>query len=235
MHEPERAGCKWCGLGRICFPGRFAAAPEAPRKAMHIRRMRVPRGKTLYRSGGQVESLFMIRSGLIKELAESAGGNGAVVGFALPGEILSIQGLCSPVSQTTSIAVEQSHVCVVPWSMARDLCAESPQVAAEFMRLVAAAGIAARDLLMLIRDREAIGRVSGFLLNMQQRLSVHGAGERELRLGMNRDDIANYLGLSSETVSRCFTTLARRELIQVRAKRLRILRPHELRRVFIGG
>ena len=49
---------------------------------------------------------------------------------------------------------------------------------------------------------------------------------------MNRDDIANYLGLRSETVSRCFTELARQHLIDVKAKRVRILEVSELRRIY---
>ena len=158
----------------------------------------------------------MIRSGCIKELDYSTGKRGSVINFCLPGEMLSLQSLGSVCSNTTSVAVEASFVCVVPWAAFNSLCAESPSVAAEFIRLIAKAGTAARDLLTLIRDKEAI----------------RGVREREFRLGMNRDDIADYLGLRSETISRCFTELARRGLIKVRAKRVQILQAAELRSVF---
>jgi CRP/FNR family transcriptional regulator len=107
-------------------------------------------------------------------------------------------------------------------------------VASEFIRLIAKASMPARDLLTLIRDREAIERVAGFLLNLSGRLQVRGVRGREFRLGMNRDDIAAYLGLRSETVSRCFSELGRRGMIMVRAKRVQILQPTELRSVCIG-
>jgi CRP/FNR family transcriptional regulator len=97
------------------------------------------------------------------------------------------------------------------------------------------AGSAARDSVTLIRDKEAHERVAGFLLNVFARLQARGVRGRESLLGMNRDDIANYLGLRSETVSRCFTELARRQLIKVRAKRVQILQIAELRRVFYGA
>jgi len=51
---------------------------------------------------------------------------------------------------------------------------------------------------------------------------------------MNRDDIASYLGVRSETVSRSFTELSRRRLIRVRAKRVQITKPAELRGVCDG-
>jgi len=197
--------------------------------------MRIARGKALYRSGDRVDSFYMIRSGCIKELDESASRSGAVINFALPGEMLSLHSVGNVFSKTTSIAVEPSFVCVVSWSAFNQLCAESPRVAAEFIRLIAKAGTAARDLLTLIRDKEAQQRVSGFLLNVSSRLQVRGVRGREFRLGMNRDDIANYLGLRSETVSRCFTELARRQLITVRAKRVQILHAPELRKVFFGA
>ncbi len=238
MHESKRTGCELCelcGLWRICFPGRVASATERRLSGLHIRRMRVPRGKALYRSGDKVESFYMIRSGCIKELDDSSGRLGTLINFALPGEMLSLQSLGCDFSNTTSVAVEASFICVVPWGAFNQLCAESPRVAAEFIRLIAKAGTAARDLLSLIRDKEALERVSGFLMNISGRLQASGSRGREFRLAMNRDDIADYLGLRSETVSRCFTELARRQLIKVRAKRVQILHAAELRRVFLSA
>ena len=87
----------------------------------------------------------------------------------------------------------------------------------------------------MIRDKEAYQRVAGFLLNLLTRMQIRGVRAREFRLGMNRDDIANYLGMRSETVSRCFTQLARRQLIKVNAKRVHILQMNELRRVYVGA
>ncbi|HMD75499.1 MAG TPA: helix-turn-helix domain-containing protein [Steroidobacteraceae bacterium] len=235
MHEAKRNGCELCGLFRICFPGRVASASERRSGGLHIRRMRVPRGKALYRSGDKVESFYMIRSGCIKELDDSSGRHGTLINFALPGEMLSLQSLGNALSNTTSIAVEPSFICVVPWAAFNQLCAESPRVAAEFIRLIAKAGTVARDLLCLIRDKEALERVSGFLLNVSGRLQASGSRGREFRLAMNRDDIANYLGLRSETVSRCFTELARRQLIKVQAKRVHILHAADLRKVFLNA
>jgi len=230
-----RAGCASCGLWRVCFPGLVASAAEQRLNGLRIRRIRVAGGKTLYRSGDKVESFYMIRSGCIKELDDAHGRDGAVVNFGLPGEMLSLQCLGPSVSNTTSVAVEASFLCVVPWDTFSELGMDSPRVAAEFIRLIARSGMAARELLTLIRDREALERVSGFLLNVSARLQSRGVRGREFRLAMNRDDIANYLGLRSETVSRCFTELARRNLIRVRAKWVQIMNSADLRKVYLNA
>jgi CRP/FNR family transcriptional regulator len=231
--ERESAGCESCGLWKICFPARAAAAGRHARR-IRIRKLRFPTGKTLYRHGDEVESIYMIRSGCIKEIDESAGRRASVVNFALPGEMLSLQNIGKARASTTSIALVPSHVCCVSWASFGRLCAESPRVVQELIRLIAKTAATARDLLTLIRDREAIERVAGFLLNLSARLQVRGVREREFRLVMNRDDIAAYLGLRSETVSRSFSELGRRGLIAVRAKRVQLLQPAELRRVCAG-
>ena len=227
----SKAGCESCGLWRACFPGRIASAAQQRLKGLRIRRVRVARGKALYRSGERIESLYMIRSGCIKEVSDIPGRETTVVNFVLPGEILGLQCLGDSVSSTTSVAVEASHVCVVSRDAFIGPGLDSPRVTGEFLRVIAASAGAARELLTLIRDREALERVSGFLLNVSARLQSRGVRGREFRLAMNRDDIANYLGLRSETVSRCFTSLARRNLIRVQAKRVQILNAPELRRV----
>ncbi len=227
MVESRGVACEFCGMWRLCFPGKVAG--------LRMRQVRIARGRVLYRSGDRVDAIYMIRSGCIKEIEGSTALRETVVNFALPGELLSFQSLGCQSSRTTGVAVEVSHVCVVPWQALNQLCANSPTLACEFMRLLAIAGAAARDSLSLIRDKAANQRIAGFLLNLCARMQVRGVAGQELHLSMNRDDIANYLGIRSETVSRCLTELARQELISVRAKRVQILNMDGLRRRYVDA
>jgi CRP/FNR family transcriptional regulator, anaerobic regulatory protein len=219
--------CDVCGLYSLCLFGRVAG--------LRIRKTRIERGTPLFRSGQRVDALFVIRSGCIKEVEAGTGRHGSIVNFATAGEILSLQSLQSTPSRVAAIAVEPSFVCTVPWNAANQSCVIAPWVAGEFMQVIAEAGLKARESLALVRAREASQRVAGFLLNMLARTQLHSGRAREFRLGMNRDDIANYLGIRSETVSRCFSELARRQLIKVRAKRVQILQASELRRIYTGA
>lgn len=227
MRESTAAGCDRCGVDRLCLFGRVGG--------LRIRRIRTNRGTPLFRSGERVEALFAIRSGCVKEVDVSTGRDGTILNFATAGEILSLQSLeCAP-SRTTAIAVESSFVCVVPWNAVNQASLSAPRIVRELVLLIAKAGLEARESLALVRDKEARQRVAGFLLNMLARTQVRSVSTCELRLPMNRDDIANYLGLRSETVSRCFTELARQQLIEVKAKRVRILEVSELRRIYSGA
>jgi CRP/FNR family transcriptional regulator, anaerobic regulatory protein len=227
MSESTAVSCDRCGLYSLCLFGRVSG--------LQIRRIRLNRGTPLFRYGERVDALFVIRSGCVKEVEVSTSRHGTIVGFAMAGEILSLQSLQSAPSRTTAITVEPSFVCIVPWNASNQSYVSAPWVVGKFMQVIAEAGLKARDSLVLVRDKEAPQRVAGFLLDMLARTQVYNAPEREFQVGMSRDDIGNYLGIRSETVSRCISELARRQLIKVKAKRVQILQVNELRRLYVGG
>ncbi len=227
MSESTAVGCDLCGLYSLCLFGRVSG--------LRIRRIRLNRGTPLFRHGESVAALFVIRSGCVKEVEMSTGRHGTIVNFALTGEILSLQSLqCTP-SRTTAITVEPSFVCVVPWNASNQSYVIAPWVVGKFMQVIAEAGLKARESLALVRAKEAPQRVAGFLLDMLARTQVYNGHTREFRLGMNRDDIANYLGIRSETVSRCISELARQQQIKVKAKRIQVLQVNELRSLYAGA
>jgi CRP/FNR family transcriptional regulator, anaerobic regulatory protein len=226
----RHADCEWCGLRRVCFPGRLAADAALGGNTLGIRRLRVARGRSVYRAGERIEALHMVRSGCIKEL-EGGGRGDAIVNFCLPGELMTVQSAGGARSRITAVAVEAAFVCLVPWRMFYRVCTHSPAATAEFIQMIARSGAGTRELLLLVRGKGAIERVAGFLANLSLRLQTRGLAGREFRLAMSREDIANHLGLRAETVSRSFSELARRRIVRVTAKRIEVLDLEELLRI----
>ncbi|MDE2306136.1 MAG: helix-turn-helix domain-containing protein [Gammaproteobacteria bacterium] len=230
MSEKARRDCDWCGLRRICFPARLPTNAGMGPGALGIRGVQLPRGRALYRAGDRLDGFHMIRSGCVKEI-ERIAGNEAIVDFRLPGELLTVQGPAGTRSRITCVAVEPSNLCAVPWRSFLAICGRFPAVNGEMVRALAANAAGTRELLATVRDKAALERVAAFLASLCARMQVRGLPAQELRLGMGRDDIAAYLGLRSETVSRCFSELERRAVVRVRAKRVRILSAERLRRL----
>jgi CRP/FNR family transcriptional regulator len=229
-----RHDCAMCGLHRVCFPAHVASGSDRNANAVRIHRTRVAYGNALYRAGDRIESLYMVRSGCIKELDGADTAHDSIANFCLPGELLTLQSAGPAYSRTTCLAVQASFICAVPWRIVEEACAAAPDVASELINLIVKSGVATRELLTMIRSKEALQRVAGFCLNMCARVQWRGHPAGEFRLGMSREEIAQYLGLRSETVSRCFSELARRGLISVRARRVQVLAPAELRTVSLG-
>ena len=75
-----------------------------------------------------------------------------------------------------------------------------------------------RELMLVISRMDARARVATFLLNLSRRLTRRGKDGDRFRLTMDRRDIANYLGLTIETVSRTLSAMQRDGMLAVRGK-----------------
>lgn len=93
--------------------------------------------------------------------------------------------------------------------------------------------LAADEHLLLLGRKNAVERVAAFLLSLAGRVpTTEHCGPKEIVLRMNRSDIADYLGLSVETVSRTFTRLCRRKIISLPTpERVVLVRRDALQRI----
>jgi CRP/FNR family transcriptional regulator len=80
-----------------------------------------------------------------------------------------------------------------------------------------------RELLVVIGRMDARARVAMFLLNMSRRLKRRGEDDMRFRLSMDRRDIANYLSLTIETVSRTLSWMQKQSMLSVRGKQVQLL------------
>jgi CRP/FNR family transcriptional regulator len=94
---------------------------------------------------------------------------------------------------------------------------------------------AAQDQMVLLGRKSARERVVSFILMLSDSGTRHGRQGDPVFLPMSRSDIADYLGLTTETVSRTFTSLKKQGLIQLLDdKQVRLSRMSALREVAEG-
>jgi CRP/FNR family transcriptional regulator len=84
---------------------------------------------------------------------------------------------------------------------------------------------------LLAGDHSADVRVAAFLLDLASRYAVRGFSATRFHLSMSRGDIANYLRLAAETVSRVLSRFRNQKLIQIEGRELQLLDPSGLRKV----
>jgi CRP/FNR family transcriptional regulator len=221
------SSCASCGLHALCIrnPGRQEVLLAGK---LQIRHGTVARGNALFWSGQRNGAFYALRSGCVKDVITRLDGTEAVVHFSLPGEIVGLGSLATSRAATTAIAVEATRYCRVPLAAVHRLAEEIPDVGRELVRLLAATVATTQQVVASVLDRDALARVAGCLLDISRRMQRTGFDGSRFRLGLTRGDLASYLGVTIETVSRCLTELRRRRLIDVRAKELRLLRPAEL-------
>jgi CRP/FNR family nitrogen fixation transcriptional regulator len=190
---------------------RSGQLPEGPFGLMGAP-MRFARNAEIYGEDEPAEFLYQVVSGAVRTYRMLDDGRRQVIAFYLPGDIFGVE--AGEIHLSSAEAVSESQVLVVKRSnlMARadherDLAKQLWTATVRELQRVQ------QHSLVLIKSAEE--RVAGFLLEMASRCS----GSLTVELPMSRQDIADYLGLTIETVSRTFTQLAQSGTIALETSR----------------
>lgn len=217
-----RRSCAVCALSQLCLPAGIEG-PELQRLDQILRSRRpFGAGETLFRAGANMASLYVVRSGSFKSYVDSEGGSSQVLGFHLPGEIVGLDALSDDRHQCSAEALERSSVCEVPLSRLLDVAQQLPSLQRQLLRLASREMVKDHEHLVMMGRKQAQERMAIFLLSISERYRRLGQSPDEFQLTMSRYDIANYLGLVVETVSRVLTRFMNDGILEVRRKRIRI-------------
>jgi CRP/FNR family transcriptional regulator len=158
-----------------------------------------------------------VRSGLLRLYQTLANGKRQIVGFAFPGEFVDLA--AEHEYRFGAQAVTDSELRTMPRAEFRAAARKHPQFS--FQLFVAVSGMLNRssELALTVGQRTAEASLAAFLLEMHRRVTAADPERREIFLPMPRTDVADYLGLTPETISRVFTRFADREIISVHKRR----------------
>ena len=177
--------------------------------------MPVLAGRTFITEGDLAEHFFNVTVGTAKLFKLLPDGRRQVTGFASAGTFL---GLAVSSSYAFSAeAVEPSQVCRFSRTRLRHLLDDFPAMERRLLDVASNELVAAQEQMLLLGRKTARERVASFLLAREACAAGCGApapGGRVL-LPMARTDIADYLGLTVETVSRTMTRLRTERLIEM--------------------
>lgn len=210
---PADHPCKDCKVRPASFCRRLN--PETLIDMRSIGTMTVLRsGQPLFFEGDAVERVYMVSAGALKLYSLLGDGRRQVTGFMFPGDFLGIS--IEDEHAFSAEALERVEL----WAFSRkqfgEFCERNPRVERELFHLAAHELAAAQQQMVLLGRKNAAERLASFLLNLLcRRERLTGKDERQVDLPMNRLDIADYLGLTKETVSRMIAQLRDRKLIRL--------------------
>ena len=121
-----------------------------------------------------------------------------------------------------AIALEDSSVCVVPYSLFECMCRETDALQKRLHRMMSHAVNREANHVVRLGMLRADERVARLLLDLSSRLSKRGYASSEFTLRMTRDDMGSYLGMTLETVSRTLSRFDKAGLIEAQGKFIRI-------------
>lgn len=219
----RHVSCNDCSLSPVCLP--IAVAPAQLDELDDIIRRGRPlkRGEHLFRAADAFSAVYAVRSGALKTYVIDEEGIEQVTGFYMPGEILGMDGISTAHHASNAKALESATVCEIPFNGLEELSQRIPSLQHYFFELMSHEIRSDRELHMLLGKKHAEERVAALLLSLSARQQKRGLSGQRLRLPMSRYDIANYLGLAVETVSRIFTRFQQQGWLGVKGREVEIL------------
>ena len=179
--------------------------------------MSFPRNSEIFGENEPADYVYRVISGSVRTYKILSDGRRQVGGFYLPGDIFGLE--FAEEHTFSAEAVSDAKVVVVKRSAITALADRDPVIGRELFALTGRELRRVQDRVLLL-VKSAQERVAGFLLEMAERASAGNTVE----LPMSRQDIADYLGLTIETVSRTLTGLESAAAIEVPTSRRIVLR-----------
>jgi CRP/FNR family transcriptional regulator len=179
--------------------------------------------ETVFAEEEMTTSFYNVLEGVLRLYKLLPDGRRQIVGFALPGDFLGMT--VSGRNNFSADAIGPAEVCRFPKSSFLRFAEDKPNLLHRINELAVRELSYARDHMVLLGRRSAEEKVATFLIGWRDRLALQAKSSAILPLPMSRQDIADYLGLTIETVSRTFTKLERDGVIEIVSGGVRLLDP----------
>jgi CRP/FNR family transcriptional regulator len=189
------------------------------------RRISFPAKSKIFAESEPSIAIYMLRSGTAALYKVMPDGRRQIIGFALPGDLLG-----SPFSDLYTYSVDAiSEVAACQFSRKSFLTSLQANPKSLYLMLEVASQEtnAARDHALLLGCRSAEQKFAGFIIDWRAKVGRGGVLSNLVPLPMSRKDVADFLGLTIETVSRVLAKLERENVVRVLPKALHLMGPTE--------
>ncbi|TDG14091.1 cyclic nucleotide-binding domain-containing protein [Seongchinamella unica] len=222
--------CNTCKLRALCLPAHLWPEEVAALESVIEERPFFPARTLIYEDQQKFTALFAVISGAVKTYRNHSDGQTSIMGCHLPGDIFGFSGVDQSHYLTNAIALEDTCLCVIPFGELERVSREVPGLQSQLLHLMSHRIIDYQEHLgQLSSKKMAKSRLAAFLLGLASRSAQHGGSGDHFHLPMSGQDIANYLGIRTETCSREFARLARAGVISKRNREITVHDHQQLR------
>ena len=212
--------CSTCAFSHACLS---QGMDKSALKELHVLVEHIGpfhAGDYLFREGDPFEAIAAVRAGSVKTCVTDREGHEHVLGFHFPGEVIGLNAIDGHRYPCDAVALDTVMLCRFSFPKMSMLAARVPGLQRELFRLLS------RDIgraALLSGDWTADQRVAAFLVGVSRRLAARGFSANRFQLTMARADIANYLRLAPETVSRVLRRMQDTGLLAVDRREVQLL------------
>jgi len=226
-----KSACETCRVRELCLPTSLDEQDVSLMDNLVMRRESLDKGDYLYRSRDAFKGIYALQYGAIKTYGVTLQGREQITGFHLAGEVLGLDAIDGEIHPCNAVALEKTEVCQIPFEKLEELSQGIPSLLHNLSRVMSREILREEHVLMMLGGTTAEQRIVRFILNLQQRMAKREIMGNSFRLCMSRQDISNYLGLALETVSRQFTQLQEKKILDIHNRYITVLQPEVLQQL----
>ena len=208
----NESACAFCSVSTsgLCAALTSAQLVEFERMGKHA--MFAPK-EALFSQGEVSTRIFIVTEGVVRLYKLLSDGRRQVIGFKLAGDIVGLS--AAETHALSGDAINHVAACQLSKQSFARFSHEKPAMLRKMNELANRELARAHERMMLLGRFSADEKMASFLVGWRERLAGLGRAKIDVPLPMSRRDIADYLGLTIETVSRTFTKLEKENVVAV--------------------
>ncbi|MGE5575598.1 MAG: Crp/Fnr family transcriptional regulator [Syntrophothermus sp.] len=203
---------------------------ELDKVAKLVMERRYRKNMVIFMEGEPGEAVFFVKSGKVKLSKPAADGREQILTLLQPGDIFAEVVLFDEGPYpATAEAIEDSVVGMIRNKDMEELIRSSPEISLKMLKVM---NKKLRHAQTLIRDlalKDTNGRLAGMLLNLAEEYGERIDDRIRLSLPLTRQEIANLIGTSRETVTRLLSEFQKARVLEINRQEIVILDERKLR------
>jgi CRP/FNR family transcriptional regulator len=223
----QQVACDHCAMFGLCEEAGLSRDTQLLEQVVS-RRTALARHAKLFSAHTPFNDIYAVKSGALAAVGEDSRGNRKVFGFYFPGDILGLDAIDDGQYHDTVVALEKSSVCRLHYESAPLLGEHQARFYQQMIHAMSNRLRSERWTSKLLGTQSTEQRLAAFMIYLSLQLQSRGLPHLEFRLPMTRRDIADYLGIAMETVSRTFSSLQKKGLLALQGRNTLISDPEGL-------
>ena len=214
--------CHRCKVRNLCSANILSASERKKFSDVTIHDEKWNRGQHLLFPGDRLRFIYIVHSGSFKTYITNVNGDTQIIGFYFQGDVIDLNLSDHAEQNYGAIALETSTVCKIPLAEFENMVNQYPDLSNAFLKVMSREIILKQKAMLVMSKMTAEQKVADFLVHMSMENKSQGHSPVIFNLSMTRTDIANYLGLAIETVSRIFKAFRNKGIISVERRQVSI-------------
>lgn len=206
--------CEQCVTKQLCLNAWLNKELKSDVDQVTLARGTFQKGQAIYQLEDRFRSLFIVQSGSVKVEKTLEDGTNHVNGFYFLGDLLGLDSIGNALYNYDAIALETTRICKIPYGQLELLGSSIPRLQQRIISLLSSKMYETNNLLTDSRYLSADKRLLIFLKSLCERNLVQTKnGKGRIHLPMSKTDIASYLGIRAESLSRALADLQKQGVI----------------------